>query len=272
MTEEALEFTVEHLRTLLIAMPCRDIPTPECERYTINPAMNGGAIYCPSSGYSDPALHRNLLAKKILNALEQHPRRLICLMDDDMVVPPLQLAQLCETYWLVRQQRAYPAVSAAYMIRREGEDRLAAVAIQSDQKQPEGLTILGSWKTGGEDEMLQLPGVYTGLGCLVMEAEVFRSLCETSPQIRESYDGQNVNWPALFQSGAYPTFNGQMQWASEDTYFCERLWGLNPGASGVYLARHIHVGHVRVQRRVLIPDELTPLGKWADPPLPNPNE
>jgi hypothetical protein len=220
--------TKPELRDVLVLLPSYRGPQPRT-RALLEELSACGATIIPSYHCSDVALHRNLVAGRALQVIEQHDRlRFIFWLDDDMVGTVAHIAFLRATCIALQA-----AVTGLYCKRT---DPSVLTIKQQACEVPHEAKIL----TTNDLLHFESHGVIAGMGCLMVPRTDFLAHCEAVPAFDHVIAGRRMGVPALCCSGVCPDERGKIGWVSEDQCYCQGLW---QWGSGVWTAP-IVFGHM----------------------------
>jgi hypothetical protein len=200
------------LRDVLVLLPSYRGPHART-RALLEDLSACGAHIIPSYHCSDVALHRNLVAGRALQVLEQHDRlRFVMWLDDDMVGTVAHIA-----FMRAAAVGLQAAVTGLYCKRT---DPSVLTIKQQAREEPRSTRILS------DREVLQIDchGVLAGMGCLMVPRTDFLAHCNAVPKFDHVIAGRKMGVPALCCSGVCPDENGKIGWVSEDQCYCQGQW------------------------------------------------
>jgi hypothetical protein len=216
------------LHDVLVLLPSYRGPQPRTRALLENLSACGATII-PSYHCSDVALHRNLVAGRALQVLEQTTGiRFVFWLDDDMVGTVSHVEFLRATSASLKA-----AVTGIYCKRT---DPSVLTIKQQAREVPRRACI----DTVHEKIEFDCHGVLAGMGCLMVRREEFLAHSEAVPAFDNVIAGRKMGVPALCCSGVCPDERGKIGWVSEDQCYCQGLW---QWGSGVWTAP-IVFGHM----------------------------
>jgi hypothetical protein len=228
--------TAPSLHDVLVLLPSYRGPHPRT-RALLEDMSACGAQIVASYHCSDVALHRNLVAGRALQVLEQNESlRFVLWLDDDMV------ATLAHVAFLRLACSALDAAVTGLYCKRT--DPSVLTIKQQARAEPRDVVI----QAGSESLAFTSHGVLAGMGCLMVSRSDFRLHAATVPAFDHVIGGRKMGVPALCCSGVCPDETGKIGWVSEDQCYCQGLW---QWASGVWTAP-IVFGHM--SETALTPD------------------
>lgn len=172
-----------------------------------------GATIIPSYHCSDVALHRNLVAGRGLQILNEFDRlRYVFWLDDDMVGTVAHVAFLRAT------SRMLDAAATGLYCKRT--DASVLTIKQQAREDPRRVTI------NTESDLLSFDshGVLAGMGCLMVPRAKFLAHALAVPAFDHVIAGRKTQVPTMCCSGVCPDESGKFGWVSEDQCYCQGQW------------------------------------------------
>jgi|WetSurMetagenome_2_1015567.scaffolds.fasta_scaffold00908_29 hypothetical protein len=199
-----------------------------------------GAVIVRSTGISDIALHRNLIAGMGMQVLKSNEQLSSVLwLDDDMTFAVEDIAAL--KYFAAI---GHCAVTAIYCKRGNSKELTCGPAFAPNE-------------SGADHKWLALPDgsevecfpVIAGMGAMMLSRDDFVKSCELSQRCFGKTKTAADAMPAVCFSGPMANDDGSYEWVSEDRAYSSLLWSVLPG--GLF-AVPVAVGHV--SEVALVPD------------------
>lgn len=206
-------FPSPKLERILALVPSYREPALQTSRM-LKDLMGSGVDILASSGCSDPALHRCLIAGRALKVLTEMPDKwdYVVWIDDDIVGSTSHYA-----FMRAACVALDAPVSGIYCKRNDPTmvciRRMTVQSIESRQVMLEE----------GNVTFISEP-VTAGMGAIMMKAEHFIYHCQSVPLVVSPDNAKDTKMPGICASGMCPDKAGNVGWVSEDMCYCQSLW------------------------------------------------
>lgn len=199
-----------------------------------------GAVIVRSTGISDIALHRNLIAGMGVQVLRTNEKLTSVLwLDDDMVFSVEDIAAL--KYFA---SIGHCAVTAVYCKRGNQKELTCGPAFAVNEPGADR-----KWLALPDGSEVECVPVIAGMGAMLLSREDFLRSCELSQRCFGKKKTASDAMPAVCFSGPMANDDGSYEWVSEDRAYSSLLWSVLPG--GLF-AVPVAVGHI--SEVALLPD------------------